>query len=132
MDGYSVVLRLAGTAITGRTSSNLDMSWDIFDETTADSAQNKEKGAGEFDWKLGVEGKLKATDTNSVTQLKTAGDARTPVAALFGRLSDDARRYSGNVLVANLSISAPINEAVTWTATLEGTGALAEGTYTTV
>ena len=131
MDGYNFVLRLGGTSVTGRTSSSLNMAWDIIDATTADSSQNEESIAGTFHGSFNVEGKLKASDTYSATQLKTAGDARTNVACLWGRLSDDARRWSCNVLIENLTINAPVNDHVTWTATLRINGALSEGTYTT-
>ena len=131
LDGYVFALRLGGTTVTGRVTSSLDINWDMLDATTADSSQNKEYLAGEGGWTISVEGKLGASDTYSATQLKTAGDTRTAVAMLLGRLSDDARQWSGNVFVNNLNISFPKNEVVTWTATLQGTGALTEGTYTT-
>jgi len=130
-DGYKFAVRLGGTAVTGRITSSLNIDWDMLDATTADSSRAKEYISGESGWSVSVEGKLGASDTESVTQLKTAGDTRTPVAALIGRLEDDARQWSGNVLVQNLVINFPKNDVVTWTATLQGTGALTEGTYTT-
>jgi len=131
MDGYAFALRLGGTVVTGRTSASMDLTWDMIDATTDDSSQNKEYEAGEGDGTISVEGKLGASDTYSFSELKTAGDARTPVAALFGKLSDGSRRFSCNVLVSNLNLSAPKNDSVVWTATLQKTGALTEGTYTT-
>ena len=131
LDGYVFALRLGGSAITGRVTSSLNIDWDMLDATTADSSQAKEYLAGESGWSVSVEGKLDSTETYAVTALKTAGDTRTVVVMKLGRLTDDARQWSGNVLVQSLSISMPKNDVVTWTATLQGTGALTEGTYTT-
>lgn len=131
MDGYNFALRLAGTVVTGRVSSSLNIDWDMLDITTADSSRHKDYEVGEDGWTISVEGKLKAGDTYSATQLKTAGDARTAVAMILGRLSDDARKWSGNVYIQNLVVNFPKNDVVTWTANLQGTGALTEGTYTT-
>jgi predicted secreted protein len=130
-DGYDFLVRLGGTAITGRIGSTLDMNWDMIDATTVDSSKNKEYLAGEFGGTVTAEGIIAEGDTYSVTQLKTAGDARTPVACLWGRADDDARRYSCNVYVSNVNIVANKNEPVKYSCTLQITGALAEGTYTT-
>lgn len=131
LDGYGFAVRLGGTVVTGRVSASVNMDWDMLDATTDDSSQNKEYIAGEFGWSVTVEGKLGASDTYSVTQLKTAGDARTPVAVLIGKLTEDSVKYSGNVLIQNLVVNGPKNETINWTATLQGTGALTESTYTT-
>jgi predicted secreted protein len=130
-DGYVIALRLGGTVVTGRTNSSLSMNWDMLDATTADSAQNKAYLAGDFDGEFSVEGKLGASDTYSTKQLKTAGDGRTPIAAAWGELADDAPKYTGNVLISKVDINAPINGVVTWSATLKITGGLSETTYTT-
>lgn len=130
-DGYVFVLRLGGTSVTGRTSSGLSKSWDMLDGTTADSSRAKEYLSGESGWTVSVEGKVGASDTYSITQLIAAGDTHAVVAALWGVLVDEGRRYSGNVFVSNVEVSAPVNGVVTFTCTLQGTGALSETTYTT-
>jgi hypothetical protein len=130
-DGYDVLLRLGGVALTGRIGSTLDMNWDMEDATTVDSAKSKEYLAGEFGGTVTFEGITSEGDTYSVTQLKTAGDARTAVACLWGRADDDARRYSCNVFISNVNIVANKNEPIKYSGTLQITGALSEGTYTT-
>lgn len=130
-DGYDFLLRLGGVALTGRLGSTLDMNWDMIDVTTVDSAKSKEFLAGEFGGTITADGIIAEGDTYSVTQLKTAGDARTAVACLWGRADDDARRYSANVFVSNVNIVANKNEGTKFSCTLQITGALAEGTYTT-
>jgi len=131
LDGYAFAVRLGGTSVTGRVSSSLNIDWDMLDATTADSSQNKEYLAGEKGWSMTVEGKLGASDTYSFTKLHTAGNTRAVVAVKMGRLVDEARIFSGNVYIQNLVLNAPKNEVITWTATLQGTGALSESTYTT-
>jgi hypothetical protein len=130
-DGYDFLLRLGGTPITGRIGSELDMNWDQMDTTTVDSAKSKEFKSGEFSGTVTAEGLFAEGDTYSVTQLKTAGDARTPVAMLYGRADDDARRWSCNVNISNVNVKTRKNEPAAYSCTLQITGALSEGTYTT-
>lgn len=130
-DGYDFLLRLGGTAITGRIGSEIDMNWDEIPATTVDSQKSAEFLTGTFNGTVTANGQFTDGDTYSVAALKTAGDARTPVAMLWGKLTDEAKRFSANVLVTNVHISANMNETPKYSCTLRITGTLNISTYTT-
>jgi predicted secreted protein len=131
-DGYDVLLTLAGTKVSGVVTHGLEMVWDMLESTSKDSLQLKEYLSGESGWTLSIEGLVDEETANNITYLKTTGDARTPVAAIIGRLREStAKAWSGNVLVSALSFTATKNEVWGYSATLQGTGALTEATVVT-
>ena len=129
--GTDVLISVGGTTVNGMVSSSSNETVDTIDITTNDSSGGaKEFLAGEDTWTLTAEGKLNPSVTYGITELRTAKDAKAAVAVIFGKGVSTSGEWtlSGNAIITSLDVSAPKNDAVTWTCNLQGTGGLTEGT----
>ena len=119
------------TKIANATSSDFDLTKDMIDVTNKDSGGYKEYLAGEADWTLTCEGIFEEDAGGTgiswkdvVTDL-LAGTSVTVV--MTSNVSGDLK-LSGSAFFSNLTLSAPNNDAATFSASIQGTGALTVGT----
>jgi predicted secreted protein len=131
----SIYKDVSGTLkkIANATSNSLDISKDMIDVTSKDSAGAKEFIAGEYGYTLNVEaifeddasvGASQISYKDLVTDL-LAGTLLTIV--MTSNVTGD-EKYTGSAFFSSLSLSAPNNDKATWTGTLQGSGALTLGT----
>jgi predicted secreted protein len=131
----SIYKDVSGTLkkIANATSNSLDISKDMIDVTSKDSAGAKEFIAGEYGYTLNVEaifeddssvGAGQVSYKDLVTDL-LAGTLLTIV--MTSNVTGD-EKYTGSAFFSSLSLSAPNNDKATWTGTLQGSGALTLGT----
>ena len=131
----SIYKDVSGTPvkIANATSHSIDISKDMIDVTNKDSAGAKEFIAGEYGYTLNVEGIFEedgsvgagALSWKDVITDLTAGTSVTIV--MTSNVSGDLK-LSGAAFFSNLNLSAPNNDKATFTATIQGTGALTVGT----
>jgi predicted secreted protein len=131
----SIYKDVSGTLkkIANATSNSLDISKDMIDVTSKDSAGAKEFLAGEYGYTLNVEAIFE--DDNSVgagqvsyKDLVTDLLAGTLVTIVMTSNVTGDEKYTGSAFFMSLSLSAPNNDKATWTGTLQGSGALTLGT----
>jgi TP901-1 family phage major tail protein len=121
------------TKIANATSNSFDITADMIDVTSKDSAGWKEFITGEKGYTLSIEGIFEEDGSvgagglswkDVITDL-TAGTSVTIV--MTSNVSGDLKLI-GAAFFSNLNLSAPNNDKATFTATIQGTGALTVGT----
>lgn len=120
-----------GTQILGAaTSHTLSIQSETADVTTKDSAGWREILPTLKSWSISVEALMTYDETYGATELRAALTARTQLNFKFqtGASGDD--NYYGNGYITSFEINAPMEDAVTYSATFEGTGAIAVATTT--
>jgi len=119
------------TKIANATSNDFDITKDMIDVTNKDSAGWKEFIVGEGGWTMNIDGMFEEDGGVSAISWKdiytdlAAGTAITAV--MTSNVSGDIK-LSGSAFFSNLTLSAPNNDVTTFTASLQGTGALTVGT----
>ena len=131
----SIFKDVSGTLkkIANATSNSLDISKDMIDVTSKDSAGAKEFIAGEYGYTLNVEAIFEDDSSVGAGQMSykdlvtdlLAGTLLTIV--MTSNVTGD-EKYTGSAFFSSLSLSAPNNDKATWTGTLQGSGALTLGT----
>lgn len=119
--------------IANATSNDFEITKDMIETTNKDSAGAKEYIAGEYGYTMSVEGMFEEDGSvgaggiswkDIITDL-LAGTSVTIV--MTSNVTGDIK-LSGAALFSNLSLSAPKNDVTTFTASIQGTGALTVGT----
>lgn len=119
--------------IANATSHSFDVSKDMIDVTSKDSAGAKEFIAGEYGYTLNVEAIFEDDASVGATQqsfkdLATDLLAGTLLTIVISTNVTGDEKYTGSAFFTSLSLSAPNNDKATWTGTLQGSGALTIGT----
>ena len=131
----SIFKDVSGTLkkIANATSNSLDISKDMIDVTSKDSAGAKEFIAGEYGYTLNVEAIFEDDSSVGASQMSykdlvTDLLAGTLVTIVMTSNVTGDEKYTGTAFFSSLSLSAPNNDKATWTGTLQGSGALTLGT----
>jgi hypothetical protein len=117
------------TAITCQVDASLSMSTNTFETTCKDSSAVAEFLPGAKSWTASVTGNVDWSATNGAEELFTAWSGQTSVAIVFQTGVVGEIKYSGSAYITSLQINSSGNdEAVTFSAEFQGTGALAQAT----
>lgn len=131
VSGASVILNLVGsdgrlTPIGGQTGATINRSSETVDVTNKVSAGYKEYVATWKDWSIDCDAFVTLGDEGQ-TQLETAFADGTAVKVSI-RIGDDSNAkgitYAGSALITSLSTSLGMDDAVSYSLSLQGTGAL--------
>lgn len=122
--GKSGNFKVGAATVASIKSWKLDINQDLKETTNFGSNGWKEQtptiksfsGSAEGQWAVG-------TDTPGQKALQDALLGGTSVSAIFA--VDGTRTYTGNAFVKKISVSEPVDDVVTFSADIEGTGALA-------
>ena len=120
------------TKIANATSNDFTITKDMIETTNKDSAGSKEFIAGEYGYTMSVEGMFE--EDASVGALLSWKEIMTDLMAgtivtiiMTSNVSGDLK-LSGSALFSDLKLTAPHNAVSTFTASIQGTGALTVGT----
>lgn len=120
------------TKIANATSNDFTITKDMIETTNKDSAGAKEFIAGEYGYTMSVEGMFE--EDASVGALISWKEIMTDLMAgtvvtivMTSNVSGDLK-LSGSALFSDLKLTAPHNAVSTFTASIQGTGALTVGT----
>ena len=131
VSGASVILNLAGdsgslTPIGGQTGATINRSAETVDVTNKVSEGYKEYVATWKDWSIDCDAFVTLGDDGQ-TQLETAFADGSAVNVSI-RIGDDTNAngitYTGSALITSLSTSLGMDDAVSYSLSLQGTGAL--------
>jgi len=134
INGNNVLLTHNGTTIACSTNNGLTVNKELIDITTKCSSSWAEKLSGRKSWSVDIEGVYDTALSENFDELfadlngTTAStiritDGGSPVAS-----GDNS--YHGNGFITNLTLAAPMDDRVTWTATFEGHGSLTNAAVT--
>jgi len=114
-------------AITCQVDASISTSTNMFETTCKDSSAVSEFLPGAKSWTASVTGNVDFAATNGVEELFTAWTNQTSVALVFQTGTVGDAKYSGSGYVSSLQIQSSGNdEAVTFSAEFQGTGALTQ------
>lgn len=122
------------TKIANATTNDFSITKDMIETTNKDSAGAKEYIAGEYGYTMSVEGMFEE-DASVGAQISwkeiltdlLAGTSVTIV--MTSNVSGDIK-LSGSAFFSDLNLTAPKNDVTTFTASIQGTGALTVSTIT--
>lgn len=122
-------LYVDGTVVTCQTNASIDMQTNMFSTTCKSSGADAAKQPGEKSWSASGEANLAFDAANGFSELFGAWDDQTEIAVIFQNGVTGDKKYSGNAFLSKLTLTSNGNdEAVTFSYTLDGNGALAEAT----
>ena len=120
------------TKIANATSNDFTITKDMIETTNKDSAGAKEFIAGEYGYTMSVEGMFEEDASvgaliswKEILRDLLAGTSVTIV--MTSNVSGDLK-LSGSAFFNELNLTAPKNDVATFTASIQGTGALTVGT----
>jgi predicted secreted protein len=126
-NGTAIVLQVGGTTIANLKSNTMNFSRALIDVSNKDSGGWKEsiygQGSGTFDF----EGVFVEQTTYGFSNLFTALKNKTNLTARWKGVAGDMY-YEATCLISSLSETAPMEDAVTFSGSLEMTGAPTTGT----
>ena len=120
------------TKIANATSNDFSITKDMIETTNKDSAGSKEYIAGEYGYTMSVEGMFEedASVGSGISWKEIITDllAGTSVTIVMTSNVSGDLKLSGSAFFNDLSLTAPQNDVTTFTASIQGTGALTVGT----
>lgn len=129
-NGTKILVYVDGIAIAGGTSHSLSLSSDMADITSKDSAGWKEILPTLKSWSIDVDSLLAYTGTRGYKQLFEYLKNRTKVSVKFRNDVSGDQTFKGDMYITSLDSDGPMEDAATFSCSLEGTGELVMTTIT--
>lgn len=130
INGTNLVIKIAGNPILKATTASLEMSVDLPDATTKDSAGWSEFFAGVRSWTLSSDGLVDYATAAGVEtdELVALLIARSSVAISFATSTAGDMLLSGNAFITSISQTADMESPSGFSVSFQGTGTLSQGT----
>ena len=130
INGTNLVIKIAGNPIMKATTASLEMSVDMPDATTKDSAGWAEFFAGVRSWTLSTDGLIDYASSGSVEtdELVQLLIDRQAVAVTFSTSTAGDMLLSGNAFITSISQTADMESPSGYSVSFQGTGTLTRGT----
>ena len=128
--GNDLLLYIDGNPIACTTDANFDFSRELLSVTCKDQGGAKQYRLSGTDGTFGVSGIWKFDAAYGIEDLMTAFLAATQLTARWTTDSAGDFYLEAEVLITNISGASPVNDAVTFDATFQITGAITKGDET--
>ncbi len=130
INGTNLVIKVGGNPILKATTASLEMSVDMPDATTKDSAGWAEFFAGVRSWTVSTDGLIDYSGANPVGIDELVGMliTRAAVAVQFSTSTVGDMKLSGNAYVTSISQTADMESPSGFSVSFQGTGALTQST----
>jgi predicted secreted protein len=130
INGTNLTIKVAGVQLLKATTASLELSVDLPDATTKDSAGWSEFFAGVRSWTLSSDGLVDyATDAKVETdELVTLLINRSTVVVEFSTATSGDMKLSGNAYVTSISQTADMESPAGFSVSFQGTGTLTQST----
>jgi predicted secreted protein len=130
INGTNLVIKVGGNPILKATTASLEMSVDMPDATTKDSAGWAEFFAGVRSWTLSTDGLIDYSGSNPVGIDELVGMliARNTVTVQFSTSTVGDMKLSGSAFVTSISQTADMESPSGFSVSFQGTGALTQAT----
>lgn len=126
-NGSLILLKVAGTTLSGLLSNDFNYTVDTIESTTKDSAGHKEFCAGEDGATVDFECLYNPAGDYSLVELMAAAQAKTAVAFVIGGVVAGDETISGSAIITSVSWSNGKNDASGISGSLQVTGAVTVG-----
>lgn len=128
VNGTKIGLYVGGVLVASATSHTLNIEANMIDVSSKDSAGWAEFIGGQKTWSIDGEYLFHFDAANGYEELYDSWNARTSVTAMFSTEVSGDIKFSGSAFVTSLPLEAPMEDATTYSVSLQGTGALTKGT----
>jgi len=130
INGTNLTIKVGGVALLKATTASLELSVDLPDATTKDSAGWSEFFAGVRSWTLSSDGLVDyATDAKVETdELVTLLINRSTVVVEFSTATSGDMKLSGNAFITSISQTADMESPAGFSVSFQGTGTLTQST----
>lgn len=122
LEGRACTLALEGDALAESRDFSLSMSQADYDKTSRDSNRVGEYGVARRDWTVSGSGLFILSDVAKKCLINHWSSASP--AAITVLITISTQTFTGEAIVTDLSVDVPYEDAVGWSFTLKGTGAL--------
>ena len=129
LNGTAVVLKIGGTTIAKLKSNSFKVNAAAIDVSNKDSAGWKEQIYGQRSGSFDFEGVFAEDGNWGFTQAYNAIIAKTTLTARWGSGTTGDRYYEASCIITSITETSPMEDAVTFSGTLEMTGAPTTGTF---
>lgn len=129
-NGTDILVYVDGVAVAHATSHTLNVNAEMIDATTKSSAGWKDILPGLRDWSIDAEGLVAYDATEGVEELYADITGRTQVTVKFTTEVTGDARWTGSAYVSSMSLSAPMEDVVSYSISFAGDGALTLETVT--
>lgn len=123
-NGRTLVIKIDGVPVAAEQDCELTFSREMIDVTSKDSNSNRELIVGLKSWSVSCNALVDFLATHGAHTFSNAVNNGTLVTVLLTDGVSGQTEFTGSAYPAEFSISSTNEDAVTWSGTLEGTGAL--------
>lgn len=127
-NGTNIAVSLAGTVIAHATECSITLNTETIDVTTKDSNGNRELIPGLVSGSISVSGLQEVSGSNGIKALTSTFDTGSAVALIFDQVETSGETFSANGILTSLEMSGGVEDAPTYSASFELTGAITKGT----
>ena len=124
VNGTNLIITLGGTAIANAQEVSLSLNHDVIDVTTKDSAGNRELIPGQKSGSMSCSGLQEFSGSNGIKALTATFNTGAAVALVFDQVATSGETFSANGILTSLEISGGTDDAPTYSASFELTGAI--------
>lgn len=128
MNGTKLAVYNTGTKFAHATDCSIEISMDTIDTTTKDSAGWRDLLPGLRQASINTSNLYEDSSTEGVDELWTAFLARTPLTLRFSTEVVGEERFTGSFYLTSLSLTGGVEDAASYSATFELSGALIKET----
>ena len=129
-NGTSMLCYCAGTALAYSNSFDLNINVAEIDVTSKDSSGWKDVLSGLRDWSVSADGIVALDSSTNASYLFSLASNRTQINLKLSTDTSGDVYYHGSAYITNLTITAPMEDKVTFSCTFVGDGTLTESTKT--
>jgi hypothetical protein len=126
-NGTVLIVKIGGVQVGALLSNSFNAAADMLEATSKDSAGAKEFVSGEYGWGMSIEALYDPAATEGFSEALGYIKAGTSLDMYWGGLTAGDEYYNGNGLISNVDLSGPKNEMSSYSAEVQGTGAITEG-----
>ena len=130
MNGTNLLAYVNGVAVGQSKSFTINLNQELIDATTKGSGGWKDHLAGLKDWSADIEALVDFGQSEGLSECFSDVTNGTSLTVKFGTEVTGDSRWTGTAYVSNLSWSAPMEDVVTYSFSVTGSGALSEETVT--
>lgn len=123
-NGTNIAVTLGATAIAHATECSITLNQETIDVTTKDSSGNRELIPGLKSGSMSVSGLQEVSGSDGIKLLAGTFDTGAAVALVFDQVATGGETFSASGILTSLEMSGGVEDAPTYSASFELTGAI--------
>lgn len=123
-NGTNIAITLGGTAIANATECSVSLNQETIEVTTKDSSGNRELIPGLKSGSMSVSGLQEVSGANGIKALTSTFNTGAAVNLVFDQTATDGETFSASGILTSLEMSGGTEDAPTYSASFELTGAI--------